>query len=64
MALNRMNAPASTAHEPLATHVHHMLQCSCGTIITQCRCRLPEKPVRILAKICTACHIAARKTHL
>jgi hypothetical protein len=36
-------------------HGHHKTVCSCGAVISQCRCANPEKRVNVVPNGCPAC---------
>lgn len=39
---------------------HEIVKCTCGEVITQCRCYMPNKPVRFVIEGCEKCKKARR----
>jgi len=36
---------------------HYITKCSCGAIISQCRCPAPDKTVTVIERGCARCHV-------
>lgn len=34
---------------------HEIVKCSCGRVIAQCRCLMPDKPIRVVERACPVC---------
>ena len=41
---------------------HYIEMCSCGAIISQCRCPSPEKEIRITESGCRTCKLLGGKS--
>ena len=44
--------------------LHRIIKCSCGAVITQCKCPSPDKTVEVREKSCARCQTAPAAINL